>query len=159
MPPDTFKRLSELLRQRLLPVYQVSLTRALEYSVTVLEFIQVDKLIPALNAKDEPLKQLWEQLLTSLISGVLVSLNSGHQSSFSTDSRRRTISIKVQIVCYHMNSSIYLFKSTILVQSRESIASVFYPVLSRIYFSPSAMFLSEVNGGLLSAVSEYYILF
>jgi len=47
----------------------------------------------------------------------------------------------------------------ILAQSRESIACVLYPILTRIYFSPPAMFLSEFNGSLLSAVSAYYILF
>ena len=67
-----------LLRQHLLPLYQMSLTRALQYSTAVLEFIQDEKLIPALKAKNEPLKQLWERLLISLVSGVLVSLDNGH---------------------------------------------------------------------------------
>lgn len=79
----------------------MSLTRALQYSTAVLEFIQDEKLIPTLKAKNEPLKQLWERLLFSLVSGVLVSLDNGHRFPFWTDSRFRTISIKVQIVCSH----------------------------------------------------------
>ncbi|KAF8803558.1 hypothetical protein BYT27DRAFT_7214560 [Phlegmacium glaucopus] len=122
VPPNTFKRLSELLRQRLLPLYQVSLTRALQYSTAVLEFIQDNKLIPALNAKDEPLKQLWERLLTSLVSGVLDYLDQGPDT-----------------------------------ESRESIASILYPILSRIYFYPLAVFLSEYNGGLLSAAYQLLV--
>ena len=54
-----------------------------------------------------------------------------------------------------MNSSIQLF-DPLSAQCRESIASVFYPILIRIYFSPIAMFLSEISGGLLSAVIAYY---
>lgn len=50
---------------------------------------------------------------------------------------------------------LFSYLNQLLAESRESIAAIFYPILIRIYFSPLAMFLSEINGGLLSAVSAY----
>jgi hypothetical protein len=48
------------------------------------------------------------------------------------------------------------YLNSLSAQSRETIASILYPILTRIYFSPFAMFLSEINGDLLSVVSTLF---
>ncbi|KAF8969811.1 hypothetical protein BDZ97DRAFT_161169 [Flammula alnicola] len=66
---NTFARLSEILRGRLLPLYRASLSLALDYAVAVFSFIHNNKLTP-LSKSGNP-QHSWENLLISLLSGIL----------------------------------------------------------------------------------------
>ncbi|KDR73437.1 hypothetical protein GALMADRAFT_251098 [Galerina marginata CBS 339.88] len=81
---NTFARLGELLRGRVLPLYRISLLPALEYAAAVFRFIHNNKIAPALQSK-EVLKASWENLAASIFSGILDFLDE------STNSRQREI--------------------------------------------------------------------
>ncbi|KAF8201519.1 hypothetical protein BJ912DRAFT_504246 [Pholiota molesta] len=68
--PNTFARLAENLRGRLLPLYRVSLSLTLDYAIAVFRFIHYSKLVPILQV-GHSLPNSWETLLVSLFSGLL----------------------------------------------------------------------------------------
>lgn len=72
--PAALQRLSLLLRQTLLPLYNTFLILGIRYAVAVLATIFDAKVLPTL--KDSPTNTVanWEAIQASLLSGVLVSI-------------------------------------------------------------------------------------
>ncbi|KAF8163000.1 hypothetical protein B0H34DRAFT_856593 [Crassisporium funariophilum] len=136
---NTFKRLSLLLRERLLPLYRVSLTLTLRYSIATLSFIHTDKVKFALDAKDDALKQSWEQLEKTLLSGILVCSSS------------------VYVFCNELTAAA-VYKDYLDehpdAKNREAAAALLYPILCPLYFSRSSVNLSNIDGDLLSVVYQ-----
>ena len=73
---DTFKSLSNVLRNRLQPLFVGYLPATLNYVVAVLKFIHYEKVVPILQSERYNQPNLWEPLATSAISGVLVCITS-----------------------------------------------------------------------------------
>lgn len=62
-----------LLRHRLLPLYTTFPVLGVRYSVAILVAIHEEKIVPALDSKDQTAKASWETVLSSLLSGILVN--------------------------------------------------------------------------------------
>lgn len=71
-PPKSFQRLSHLLRNRLMALYLIQFALTLQFSTSILLVVRDVKIKAAEEAGDEKMKQSWELVLISLLSGILV---------------------------------------------------------------------------------------
>ncbi|EDR14922.1 uncharacterized protein LACBIDRAFT_322344 [Laccaria bicolor S238N-H82] len=70
-PPKSFQRLSHLLRNRLMALYLIQFALTLQFSTSILLVVRDVKIKAAEEAGDEKMKQSWELVLISLLSGIL----------------------------------------------------------------------------------------
>ncbi|CAA7267620.1 unnamed protein product [Cyclocybe aegerita] len=114
----TFARLTELLRDRILPLYRIHLSPTIDYAVAVFKFIYNDKILSSPHTKAA---SSWESLLRSILSGLL---------DFLEEKSDKKAQETVGAAFYPVLCPIYFAKSSVLVlQSSGDLLSIVYQLL------------------------------
>ncbi|KAJ3507612.1 hypothetical protein NLJ89_g6203 [Agrocybe chaxingu] len=114
----TFARLTELLRDRILPLYRIHLSPAVDFAVAVFKFIYNDKILSSSQTKAA---SSWESLLRSILSGLL---------DFLEEKGDKKAQETVAAAFYPVLCPIYFAKSSVRVpQSSGDLLSIVYQLL------------------------------
>ncbi|TFK42893.1 hypothetical protein BDQ12DRAFT_297633 [Crucibulum laeve] len=127
LSPNTFERLSSLLRARLLPLYYAFFELTLQYTNAILTVIFEEKITNTVFAGDDFIRSSWEMIQTSLISGVLDYLEAE-----STYEHRGTVGNALYPILCRFYLQEAPFKPT---QTTGSLLSTVYQLLSETVIS------------------------
>ena len=75
MSPEASRKFADRLRKPLVPVYIAVAQPALQFTATFAQEIYKSKILPEFTAGNHDQKLLWNSILDSLLSGVLVSIH------------------------------------------------------------------------------------
>ncbi|KAH9917500.1 uncharacterized protein B0H18DRAFT_883766 [Fomitopsis serialis] len=101
---DTQKKLIKHLRQPLVPIFSAYPLPALQFASALFHHIYHEKVLTALGNQLLEEKRRWEDVLTSLLSGILVSLGSRNRSISAKDTIADALYPTLCDICFSLTA-------------------------------------------------------